>query len=183
MVQSNLSAEFASLAKKAKEISDLNLVESQMQANLNRLNEALASSVDAYENYCSELERIEASIAGLKKERETTAGAASFNALLAGVFGPRGIQAFVLRNVVQALQYCSQVYLDELSDGSLQLRLQVGPNDSIIKQVAIRNLDGTWRVRPLSSLSGGQWRRCSMSLSLGFITWTRCRARLIGRSE
>ncbi|KAL7541684.1 hypothetical protein ACHAXR_011691 [Thalassiosira sp. AJA248-18] len=178
LLQSNLSSEFASLARKAKEMSEFNLVKSQMQANLNRLNEALKASVATYESRSYELETIESNIAELKKEKETATSAASLNALLIDTFGPRGIQAFVLRNIVQALQYCSQTYLDELSDGSLQLRMQVGPNDSIIKQAAVRNPDGTWRIRPLSSLSGGQWRRCSLSLSLGFVDLAAKRGKL-----
>eukprot|EP00571_Detonula_confervacea_P000636 CAMPEP_0172321892 /NCGR_PEP_ID=MMETSP1058-20130122/44578_1 /TAXON_ID=83371 /ORGANISM="Detonula confervacea, Strain CCMP 353" /LENGTH=1334 /DNA_ID=CAMNT_0013037503 /DNA_START=59 /DNA_END=4063 /DNA_ORIENTATION=+ len=177
-VQSNLSTEFASLARKAKEMSEFNLIKSSIQANLDRLNEALKSSVVAYEDCCSELEMIEANIAELKREKETLASRASLYALLVNIFGPKGVQAFVLRNVVQALQHCSQTYLDELSDGSLQVRMQVGSNDSIIKQAAVRDHDGTWRVRSLSSLSGGQWRRCSLSLSLGFIDLASKRGKL-----
>ena len=180
MRQSKLSAEFASLARKAKELSEFNLVKSQMQANLNRLKEALKVSVDAYESRCSDLETIEADTVELQKEKESLFSAASHYTMLADTFGPKGIQAFVLRNIVQALQYCSQRYLDELSDGSLQLRLEVGPNDSIIKQAAVRRSpDGTsWRIRPLSSLSGGQWRRCSLSLSLGFVDLAAKRGKL-----
>ena len=150
-------------------MSEADLVKSQMQADLNRLNEAHMASIVTFEGCLSELGIIEDNIAELEKDRETTTSAAALYASLADTFGPKGIQAFVLRNIVHALQYCSQTYLDELSDGSLQLHMEVGPNDSIIKKAAARNTDGTWRLRPLSSLSGGQWRRCSLSLSLGFI--------------
>jgi len=176
--QATLSAEFTSLAKRAKEMSEFNLVQSRMQANLDRLSESFNSSVVAYRDCCSEVEMIETNILELEKERETLTSTASLFTLLRDSFGPKGIQAFVLRNIVQALQYCSQTYLNELSDGSLQLRMQVGSNDSIIKQAAVRNLDGTWRVRPLSSLSGGQWRRCSLALSLSFIDLASKRGKL-----
>ena len=168
-IQSKLSADFASLVRKAKEMSELDLVQSRMKANIDRLNESYKSSVKSYKDCCSDVEMIKASIVELKRDRESLASKASLYTLLAETFGPKGIQAFVLRNIVQALQYCSQTYLNELSDGSLQLRIQVGSNDSIVKQAAVRSLDGSWRVRPLSSLSGGQWRRCALSLSLGFI--------------
>lgn len=169
LIHSKLSAEFSNLATKAKEISQCNLIKAQAQAKLNSLNDALDSSVDIYNNRCSEVRTIKANIAEFKEKKETTTKEASCNALLADIFGPKGIQAFVLRDTVQSLQDCSQAFLDELSDGSLHLRMKIGSNDNIIKQPAIRNCDGTWRQRSLSSLSGGQWRRCSLSLSLGFV--------------
>mmetsp|Transcript_24362 Transcript_24362/g.58809 ORF Transcript_24362/g.58809 Transcript_24362/m.58809 type:complete len:671 (-) Transcript_24362:88-2100(-) len=178
LVRSELSAKFAGLTRKTKVISESNLVKSRAEANLIRLEEALDSSVAAYEGRHSELEMIEGSIAGLEIEREAAASSASLHASLADAFGPRGVQAFVLRRIVQALQHRSKGYLDELSDGSLQLRMHVGSNDSIVKQAAVRNLDGTWRVRALSTLSGGQWRRCSLSTSLGFIDLASRRGRL-----
>ena len=178
MVQSKLSAEYANLARKAKEVSEYNLVQSRMQANLEKLEEAFKSSVAAYKSCCAEVDMIEDNMTELNKNKGAKHNSASLYALLGETFGPKGVQAFVLRNIVQSLQYCSQTYLDELSDGSLKLRIQVGSNDSIIKQAAVRNLDGTWRVRPLSSLSGGQWRRCSLSVSLGFIDLASKRGRL-----
>lgn len=178
LIQSNLSAQFTSLARRAKEISEMNILQSRMQADLDKLNEALNASVVVYEDCCSDLERIDSNLSELKREKDDLTNKVSHYALLADKLGPKGVQAFVLRNIVQALQYCSQSYLNELSDGSLKLRMEVGSNDSIIKQAAVRNLDGTWRVRPLSSLSGGQWRRCSLSLGLGFIDLASKRGRL-----
>ena len=178
LVQSELSNEFTALARRAKEISEKNFLQSRMQANLDKLREALNSSVAAYEDCCSEMKIVDSNISELKREKDELTQKASHYALLAETLGPKGVQAFVLRNIVQALQYCSQAYLNELSDGSLQLRMEVGSNDSILKQAAVRNLDGTWRVRPLSSLSGGQWRRCSLALGLGFIDLASKRGRL-----
>ncbi len=37
-----------------------------------------------------------------------------------------------------------------------------------IQTSSIRGPDGGWVKRPLSSLSGGQWRRCSLAVTLGF---------------
>jgi DNA repair exonuclease SbcCD ATPase subunit len=177
-LQCMLSNEFATLARKANEVSEFDLLVSRMQTQMNGSKEAFKASVIAHESCCNDLAAIESNIEELKKQREASADLAALNSLLADTFGPKGVQAFVLRNIVQSLQYCSQTYLDELSDGSLQLRMQVGSNDSIIKQASVRNPDGTWRVRPLSSLSGGQWRRCSLSLSLGYIDLASKRGRM-----
>ncbi len=178
LVQSELSSQFIALARRAKEISEMKILQSRMQANLDKLSEALNSSVITYEDCCSEMKILDSNISELKQEKDDLMKKASHYALLAETLGPKGVQAFVLRTIVQALQYCSQAYLNELSDGSLQLRMEVGSNDSILKQAAVRNIDGSWRVRPLSSLSGGQWRRCSLALGLGFIDLASKRGRL-----
>jgi DNA repair exonuclease SbcCD ATPase subunit len=47
-----------------------------------------------------------------------------------------------------------------------------------MKFAKVQNPDGTWRKRSLSSLSGGQWRRCSLALSLGFIELASHRGKL-----
>ena len=167
--QSRLSHEFATLAKKVNAASGYDLHISRMQTSLNRLEVAFDASVTAYNDCIIDKESIQSNILDLKKEKEVALDALYHYGLLADMFGPKGVQAFVLRNVIQALQICSQSYLDELSDGALHLRVEVGSNDSILKQAAVRNLDGSWRYRPLSSLSGGQWRRCSLALSLGYV--------------
>ena len=167
--QSRLSHDFATIAKKVNEASGYDLHISRMQTSLNRLEVAFDASVTAYNDCIIDNESIQSNIVDLKKEKEVALDAMYHYGLLGDMFGPKGVQAFVLRNVIQALQICSQSYLDDLSNGSLHLRVQVGTNDSILKQAAVRNLDGTWRYRPLSSLSGGQWRRCSLALSLGYV--------------
>lgn len=73
-----------------------------------------------------------------------------------------------LQSTINSLQRISHVYLDELSDGSQQLELKLDAGDRISRTAKIRASDGTFVERPLSSLSGGQWRRCSLALSLGF---------------
>ena len=166
--QSERSIQFASLVEQSKKISNFDLEKAKLDANLSRLTEAFDSSRSAYESCCRDLELVQQNIADLEKERDKRSRDAASTAMLVNVLGSKGIQAFVLQNIVDALQVCSRPYLDELSEGSLQLNIQVGANDSIIKQAATRNPDGTWSSRPLASLSGGQWRRVSLSLSLGF---------------
>jgi DNA repair exonuclease SbcCD ATPase subunit len=90
-------------------------------------------------------------------------------ATLTDVTGPRGIQAFVLSNAVRQLQSLTQGYLDDLSDGSLRLNITIDSGDRIIRRALVREADGDFQERSLSSLSGGQWRRCSLALTLGFV--------------
>jgi hypothetical protein len=73
---------------------------------------------------------------------------------LAEHFGARGIQTYVLQNTILALQLVTQSYLDELSDGSLRLQLQLDDGDRISRTASILGPDGSWVDRPLSSLSG-----------------------------
>ncbi|EED89184.1 ABC transporter, partial [Thalassiosira pseudonana CCMP1335] len=178
LAQATLSSDFSILTRKSRDLSEYKISQSRAEADLNRLNDALSASIEFYESCRSESERIQTNIAELREEKEALASKGSFSSLLVDTFGSKGVQAFVLYNVVKSLQQCSQYYLDELSEGSLQLNLEVGTNDSILKQAAVRNLDGSWRSRPLSSLSGGQWRRCSLALSLGFVDLAYNRGRL-----
>ena len=177
-IQSERSVQFASLVKKSKTMANFDLEKAKTDAGLSRLVEAFDASRVAYENCCRDLERVQRNIADLKKERDERSRDAASTATMVNVMGAKGIQAFVLQNVVDALEVCSRPYLDELSEGSLQLHIKVGSNDSIIKQAAIRNPDGTWCSRPLASLSGGQWRRLSLSLSLGFVCLSSKRGNL-----
>jgi DNA repair exonuclease SbcCD ATPase subunit len=87
---------------------------------------------------------------------------------LADLFGQRGVQTFVLQNVVDVLQTCSQTYLDDLSDGSQRLELSLDAGDRISRTAYVVGADGIYKERPLATLSGGQWRRCSLALTFGF---------------
>lgn len=66
-----------------------------------------------------------------------------------------------------------------LADSGIQLSLQ-GEWDSekIIKKVLVRATDGELRERGLAQLSGGQWRRVSLSLDLAFSEVVRRRGTL-----
>eukprot|EP00956_Cyclotella_meneghiniana_P030441 scaffold76682_cov82-Cyclotella_meneghiniana.AAC.1 len=164
-----LSLEYSRLVDESQEALRAKMAQLNGEAEMQRMNDALSAAVHSYDVCFSDYESVEQHIAEIKSEKESTSTQASSYGSLIDVFGSKGIQTFVLRNLVKALQYCSQSYLDELSDGSLKLVFEVGQNDNIIKQAKTINGDGTWRTRSLSSLSGGQWRRCSLSLSLGFV--------------
>jgi DNA repair exonuclease SbcCD ATPase subunit len=87
---------------------------------------------------------------------------------LTDAFGPRGVQMFVLQNAVSLLESATRRYLDELSEGAQRLHLSLDSADRILKRAFIRGADGSYKERALASLSGGQWRRCSLALNLGF---------------
>lgn len=89
---------------------------------------------------------------------------------LSDAFGPRGIQTFVLHNTIRSLEVSAQSYLDELSDGTQRLQIQLNDQDDrIVRRAYIRSHhDGSYKERPLASLSGGQLKRCSVALSLAF---------------
>jgi DNA repair exonuclease SbcCD ATPase subunit len=92
--------------------------------------------------------------------------------------GQKGVQAFVLQNVVDALEQTAQTYLDHLSDGGQRLELSIEAGEKITRNAYVRGPDGDFRQRPLSTLSGGQWRRCSLALSFAFAELIARRGRL-----
>ena len=108
---------------------------------------------------------------------------------LTDVFGPRGIQHFVFIEVIQQLEEITNAYLSVLTEGGMQITLQSDGEegeDKIIKTIHMRSsaslVDGSgiagYRVRALSQLSGGQWRRASLALDLAFVEMVRRRGLL-----
>lgn len=93
-------------------------------------------------------------------------------------FGQRGVQTFVLQNVVEALQVISQTYLDDLSEGAQKIELSLDAGDRISRRAFVIGSDGEYKERPLSTLSGGQWRRCSLALTFGFAELVARRGKL-----
>ena len=88
---------------------------------------------------------------------------------LVSILGPRGIQHYVFLDALRLLESIANSYLNVLADGGIQLSLQSNEDaDKIVKSVLIRASDGKFRERALSQLSGGQWRRVSMSLDFAF---------------
>jgi len=161
--RSDMAEKTADLSKTA-----LKLQQSSIEASLS----AELKAVEAVEAICSGLQAdfddAESILSSLRKQSEVQR---LFSARMDGLnalFGPRGIQIFVLQNAIEALQSISQSYLDELSDCTQRLEISLDDSDRILRRAFIRSSDGNFLERPLSSLSGGQWRRCSLSLTLGF---------------
>jgi DNA repair exonuclease SbcCD ATPase subunit len=93
-------------------------------------------------------------------------------------FGQRGVQTYVLQNAINSLESLTQTYLDQMSDGGIRLELSLDAGDKITRRAFVLGSDGKFRERPLSTLSGGQWRRCSLALTFGFAELVARRGRL-----
>lgn len=115
-----------------------------------------------------EIEEVQQRLQGMKIELEAENKLGHVMGDLSDRFGQRGVQTFVLQNVVDVLQVCSQTYLDDLSDGSQRLDLALDAGDRISRTAYVVGADGIYKERPLATLSGGQWRRCSLALTFGF---------------
>lgn len=143
-------------------------VRSRFENEVKRLSELHALSRDVHDSLESELESRRRQATELKNERDLAAHRAKLYQQLTDVLGARGVQTFVLQDAIDSLRASSQRYLDELSHGTQRLDLQLDSSDRISRLASIRTSDGTFVERPLSSLSGGQWRRCSLALTFGF---------------
>ena len=121
------------------------------------------------ENIQNELEALEGELSTLNREKDEQQTLAIEMKQLSDAFGSRGIQSYLFQNTVDQLQHQSQRYLNELSDGSLELSMFFDEADKLVRQVNVKNsVTGESSLRALPSLSGGQWRRCALSIRLGF---------------
>ena len=136
------------------------------------------SAEQRYNQLQSDFARAEESLTDMKTQAGAQRSVSSTLSSLSDAFGAKGVQNFVLQNAIEALQTISQAYLDELSDGSLRLSMSLDAGDRIARRAFVRLPDGEFAERPLSSLSGGQWRRCSLALSFGFVDLISRRGRL-----
>jgi len=118
------------------------------------------------------------SLADMQSKAEHQRTSSATLSRLSEVFGAKGIQTFVLQYTIDALEAISQEYLDELSDGSLRLSLNLDDSDRVLRRASVRLPCGNYTERSLSSLSGGQWRRCQLALALGFSDLIGRRGRL-----
>jgi DNA repair exonuclease SbcCD ATPase subunit len=139
-----------------------------MEASLHADRRALEALESICEGLRADFDSAASTLANLRKQSEEQRVISVTMGGLTDIFGARGIQIFVLQNAVEALQAISQCYLDELSDSTQRLEISLDASDRILRRAFIRNPEGTFLERPMSSLSGGQWRRCSLALSLGF---------------
>ncbi|KAI2510628.1 calcineurin-like phosphoesterase-like protein [Fragilaria crotonensis] len=139
---------------------------------------SLRSAEERVNQLQQDCSRLEENLLGMMSQAETQRSVASTLSSLSDAFGMKGIQNYVQQNAIEALQLISQAYLDELSDGSLRLSLCLDAGDRIDRRAFVRLPDGDFAERPLSSLSGGQWRRCSLALTFGFLDLISRRGRL-----
>ena len=162
----------------ATQLQQTTAAESLVSARLHNDREAARYAKEKLEGVSNEVEDMESTTKDLVAQREREQNIAKQMSSLSDAFGTRGIQTFVLQNAVKDLQVLSQKYLDDLSEGNMRLVLELDSGDRISRTASVRDPDGTFRERPLATLSGGQWRRCSIALTLGFADLVARRGRL-----
>jgi len=157
------TVDLATATRKRQKWIEARSVEQKLEAE----REALARINATVHLIPTERQQCEETVRDLKLEQKRESEEAALMKDLATSFSQRGVQVFVLRHALEALQVVSQTYLDDLSDSTLDLRLSLDDGDRILRQVGVSS-GGEKSERSLASLSGGQWRRCSLALQLGF---------------
>ena len=162
--RNSISEQMAAAARKSQAYAKIESAVSNinMEKAAKEYAQKTASSIE------QELQEVQHRLEEMKKELEAENKVGRVMLDLADFFGQRGVQTFVLQNVVEVLQVCSQTYLDDLSDGSQRLDLALDAGDRISRSAYVVGSDGIYKERPLATLSGGQWRRCSLALTFGF---------------
>jgi len=154
------------------------LTASLLQSKLSSEREAVRYAGDALRDLSKDLDVMKTKIEELRADIQKQQSIGREMSSLTDAFGNRGIQTYVLQAAVNELQSMSQKYLDEFSDGAQRLHLSLDAGDKISRKALMREPDGTFKERPLASISGGQWRRCSLALALGFADLVARRGRL-----
>ena len=177
--QTKQSDEYSNGMKHLQNINRINEIRASYEAELKQHHHNLAMSQSTYESFNGELGNIKGNLKNMEVEKQLLKNKKNDMSKLADCFGQKGVQTYILQNVIYALQMSSQTFLDELSDHSLRINLSIDASDKITRTVDVLSpKGGTWIQRSLSSLSGGQWRRCSLALSLGFSDLVARRGRL-----
>ena len=159
-----LTRDLAALTRKRQLWLEAQSVEQRLNAEretLLRRQEALQAAENE-QRICQEM------IESLESEQNEETEKLTLMKELSAAFSQRGIQVFVLRTALEALQTKSQSYLDILSDYTMELCLSLDDGERILRKVIAPSGEGGRVERSLASLSGGQWRRCSLALQLGF---------------
>lgn len=174
ITQQKTSSEFAAEARQMQQSVKLNALDS----SINTERESLRLAQIAVDDIRASVQSGESLLRDIQLQRDGQTSITTVMAQLSDAFGQRGIQTFVMQNAVSLLQSLSQSYLDDLSDGAQSLEMVLDAGDRISRRAFVRGGDGEYRERPLSSLSGGQWRRCSLALTLGFADLVARRGKL-----
>ena len=159
-----LSEEFSVVARKVQQLASSKTLESE----INNDRAAVSFAAEALDRLEADIRDGDSLLASLASQVETENRRERTMTELGEAFGQRGVQTFVLKNVVDTLQVITEKYLDELSDGAQRLHLSLDAGDRISRTTFVQGGDGDYKVRPLSALSGGQWRRCSLAMTLAF---------------
>mmetsp|Transcript_3888 Transcript_3888/g.9390 ORF Transcript_3888/g.9390 Transcript_3888/m.9390 type:complete len:575 (+) Transcript_3888:3011-4735(+) len=172
--QNDLTAQIS----KALEQSQLSSRRDAIVAELNMEQSAKDYADETCAQLAQQVSEAEGLLEKLDTEKHEYAATASAMSDLGERFGQRGVQTYVLKNAVDSLESLAQTYLDQMTDGGIRLELSLEAGDKIIRRAFVVGSDGQFRERPLSTLSGGQWRRCSLALTFGFAELVARRGRL-----
>lgn len=172
--QRNYSSKLAGAISSMNEGTNAEAIKVELRSE----EELLNAAEEEYERSEADLLKAKENLAEMKLKAEQQRNSSIIHSQLSEVFGAKGIQTFVLQYTINALENISRAYLDELSDGSLRLSLTLDANDRVVRRASVRLPCGDYTERSLSSLSGGQWRRCQLALALGFSDLIGRRGRL-----
>jgi DNA repair exonuclease SbcCD ATPase subunit len=168
MSQQSLAAQFAVTAKQLETESMLQSLKARIAAERDRHDAALR----AVERISAELKECQDLVHRIETDKLTQSDIVRVMGDLNDAFGSRGIQTFALQGAVSTLESLTSALLNELSEGTQQLQLSLDAGDRIARRAFVRSDSlkdgGAFKERPLASLSGGQWRRCSLALTLAF---------------
>ena len=173
-VQNTLTSQLSTVVKESQLLA---AKESALAAfNAEKLNASHADEV--YKGLQEELDIAQEFLGKIKAQQKEEENRQALLSSTGERFGQKGVQTFLLQNTVDSLQATAQIYLSRLSEDSQRLDLSLDAGDKILRSAYVRGADGDFRQRPLSTLSGGQWRRCSLALSFAFAELVASRGRL-----
>ena len=158
------SNKLADVASRLQRNSDL----SQLQINFEAEQQRVKIAWGSVDKVRKQVAKYEQALHELRKERDDETNSVAVLTSLADAFGQRGVQAFVLQRTVKLLEGATQSYLTEMSDGCQRLELRLDAGDRIVRRAFTIGEKGDFVERPVATLSGGQYRRCSLALNFGF---------------
>jgi DNA repair exonuclease SbcCD ATPase subunit len=147
-----------------------------LRARLNNAIEKFEQNANSLNITRMELDGCERQLSEFNLERLSNIEVARVMSDICDKFGPKGIQTYVMAGAVSTLEFTTQILLDELSDGTQRIELTLDSGDCIARKAYIRGENGVFKERALASLSGGQWRRCSIAFTLAFASLVANRA-------
>jgi DNA repair exonuclease SbcCD ATPase subunit len=159
------------LSKQLSELAsciDRDLQKASLDAALQEASEKVRYLEMTVDSVREEVTKLEETLFQLKRQRDQHARSSVVMSELSQLFSPKGIQSFILKNTIADLETATQTFLTEISDGTQQLHLSLEFGEGISRRAFVTGNGGNYMERPLGSLSGGQWRRCSLALNFGF---------------
>jgi len=162
--QASLNEEKLMILRRMNHDMEVQAQEKVYQTELERHHDNLKFVVVRYETLQADLIEIMDMIKSFETDRDSLLRDSGTFSSSGDALGPRGIQTFIIQNAVYSLEILSPTYLDELSGGTLKLHLTLDSSERITRSAEILGAQGQWLPLPMSSLSGGQWRRCSLAM-------------------